>query len=102
MHHQSDERTIASRGRNVAYVVRADGAVLVDLNDPHPVPLALNDSATAVWESIDGSSSSDEIVRLVAERYDVADEVIRDDVLAVLKRFADAGYLEFDGDGSVG
>jgi len=59
--------------------------------------LALNESAAALWELCDGSTTIDEMVVAICEVSSVPADRARDDVERTLVEFQRAGLLAFDG-----
>jgi len=60
------------------------------------LPLVLNDTALALWELCDGSTSVDEMVAAIDLLYDAEAAVIRRDVETVLRKFAVLKLVEWE------
>lgn len=93
-----------------ATVVRHSPAVVtVDLNgeavlyDERSGMLhALNRTANAVWERLDGSASVAEVARALAAEADAAPAIVARDVLRVVRRMSELGLLRTAGKGATG
>ena len=57
----------------------------------------LNHSAIAVLELCDGERSVQEMVEALAQRFDASAENLREDVVELLQRLADRGYVGEEG-----
>lgn len=53
----------------------------------------LNDTASDVWRLVDGTRNLPQIVAELAEAYEVSQDVIADDVRAVIDRFVGSGLI---------
>lgn len=72
---------------------RVDGT-LVLINSTSGLTHHLNETAAAVWEACDGSTSVDDLVERMVSRFDVDAATARHDVAAVLRRFQEVGLIE--------
>jgi len=79
-----------------ARIEQRDGRVVVCDADTK-VMLALNESAAALWELCDGSTTIDEMVTAICEISSIPDDRVRDDVERTLAEFRRAGLLALDG-----
>jgi hypothetical protein len=59
-------------------------------------PLVLNDTALALWELCDGSTSVDEMVAAIDLLYDTETAIIRRDVETMLRQFATLKLVEWE------
>ena len=66
------------------------GAQVMDLNGL----IILNDTAACVWELLAQERTLDELAAAVAERFDVAAEIVRADVQTFVDEIARMGLLE--------
>jgi hypothetical protein len=66
------------------------GAQVMDLNGI----ITLNDTAACVWELLAEERSLDELTAAVAERFDVAAGIARDDVRTFVDEITRLGLLE--------
>jgi hypothetical protein len=87
-------------GHEVAGPMRASGAELkrdagrVLVRDAgRTVVLALNDTAAALWELCDGSTSIDEMVTAICDVSSIPPSRARSDVERTLARFEQAGLI---------
>jgi coenzyme PQQ synthesis protein D (PqqD) len=77
---------------HVVWARQADATVLLD--GERGLYYTLNEVASDVWELVVGSEPLMEILRCLAEEYDVAAEPLQADVEAVLKQLLDTGLIE--------
>jgi hypothetical protein len=70
---------------------RGDHVIVRDAD--HNVMLALNESAAALWELCDGSTTIEEMVSAICEVSSIAASRARDDVERTLAEFERAGLL---------
>ncbi len=75
----------------IAWTTSGNDVVALDLGSPTSHPMTLQGTAAFVWEEIDanGPLSSAALITNVAAAYEVSEEVIRDDILALLDRLLD-------------
>lgn len=69
-----------------------DGEMLV-LDDQNGFIHQLNQTASFVWQQCDGKSSMMEIVRRLADEFDVEDDVATRDVADIIKKLRDLKLL---------
>jgi PqqD family protein of HPr-rel-A system len=62
----------------------------------------LNSSASTVWWSIDGVVSADALAADLARRFDASPQLMRDDVVGLLKLFEAQGLIVATGSGAPG
>jgi hypothetical protein len=86
-----DPRVVPRRSPHVHTAVLDDDAVLYD--DRTHATLRLNVSGRAIWERIDGSTSVEEIVRLLAQAHQVSSADIAPDVHLVVQRLVTDGAV---------
>lgn len=55
--------------------------------------LSLEGTASVIWQLVDGNTSVQEAVDLLADVFDAPKEVVRNDVTALLDRLAASGFL---------
>jgi len=75
------------RNPNLALVRRPDGAMLVDVAGT--ARLRLNETAAAVWELCDGTTTVREIVEAMNQLWAASPSVVVSEVLAVVETFID-------------
>ncbi|KJL26320.1 PqqD family protein [Microbacterium azadirachtae] len=70
----------------VAWTTSGNEVVALELESPTSHPMTLQGTAAYVWEEIDanGPLSSAELITNVAAAYEVSEDAIRDDILALL------------------
>lgn len=76
-----------SRGAHVLTQRALDTLVLLDARDGRYY--ALDEVGQRVWELCDGNRRVADVVRLLAEEYEVAREELEEDVLTLLDELAD-------------
>lgn len=81
------------RRADVAWVEFEAGVVVVRLHDLAACPIILGASAAAIWEALDETEASADLVALIAERYDVEPDVVRDDVILWLEEAEQLGIV---------
>ena len=59
----------------------------------------LNESASLVWQLIDGKRPVTEIVELLSKAYDVAPDAMREDVAGAIRELMDHGAVRWRQDG---
>jgi hypothetical protein len=59
--------------------------------------LALNDTASALWELCDGSHTVDEMVAAIVELFHADADGVRHDVDRTIGRLHEAGAVDYDG-----
>lgn len=81
-------------GPPAAHVVESEVDGRISLFDPQTQEVSmLNDTASDVWRLADGTSTLDEVVKLVAQAYDVEPDAIGDEVKATVETFYGKGLL---------
>lgn len=94
MRAQISGTSVVVRRSDVAIVHRNEGVIIVDLASASPRPLALNSTAADVWSSISSSSIvADHVIEKLAGEHGVSSSSIRADVLDVIGRFVEIGYV---------
>ena len=88
---RSTERMCYTQRQDVR-IQQVDGETLV-LDDQNGVIHQLNQTASFVWLQCDGKSSTTEIVRRLAEEFDVEDDVAARDVSDIIKKLRDLKLL---------
>jgi pyrroloquinoline quinone biosynthesis protein D len=78
-------------GKGVKLRLEADGGAMLLVPEG---ALALNPSAAAALELVDGQRSVDEIVAAIVQRFDVTLEVAHADVHELLERLEVRGFLQ--------
>lgn len=56
-------------------------------------PYILNETATEVWQRLDGETTLEEIVRDLAAAYECPTEVVLEDVMRLLRDLSDRGFV---------
>ena len=89
-------RVPTRKGRVVAREIAGE-TLLVPIRDEvadmHRI-ISLNAVATHIWNTLDGSTAVDEIVKSVCAEFDVQRSRARKDVVAFLEELADADLIE--------
>jgi len=84
--------TVFSRSPDVNSTVLDREAVLLNLENG--VYYSLNPVGTAIWESLNGDRSLEEVLSALRERFDVPNDVARDDLEALVARLRQEGLIE--------
>lgn len=96
-----DTQRIVRRTTNVVTRQLAGEIVLVPITqtsaDFQQVHL-LNNTAAAVWEALEEPRTLDELVSLLAERYDTSEQTIADDVEELLTGLHTRGLVAWSSD----
>ena len=72
-------------------IIVAEGKENIDFSNI----ISLNETATYLWEKIEGKLFSiDELVTLLTEQYDVDEKTARDDSKTLIQQWLDAGIVE--------
>lgn len=72
-------------------IIVAEGKENIDFSNI----ISLNETATYLWEKIEGKQFSiDELVTLLTEQYDVDEKTARDDSKTLIQQWLDAGIVE--------
>jgi hypothetical protein len=87
-----DGRFVARKGDEVVSVELDGEAVLFHEQDE--TLHVLSQSATIIWNLLDGHSSLDKIAELIAEAFRVEFEVMRRDVIGAVRNLGARGLLE--------
>lgn len=77
------ERTAARVIEGAAYVVSVDKQMMIELNEV----------GTVVWEVMSRPSSLDELIEVVAERFEIEPAVAREDVGRFLQTLVERGVV---------
>jgi hypothetical protein len=85
------DETVVVRGEHVESSVLEGEAVLLHLDTG--VYYTLNRVGTVVWELVSGPRSLVEIVRALCDRFDVSEEVAREDLRALLADLREEGLV---------
>jgi hypothetical protein len=80
--------------RDVAVVETARSVVALALDSERPAPLALEGSASTIWQSIDGERDSGEIAVAVAVVYDTDVSVVLGELTEFLPELEKVGLIE--------
>ena len=78
-------------GKGVKLRHNSDGSALLLVPE---AALALNDSAAAALELVDGERTLEEIVDMVVERFEVSPDRARADLNGLFERLAERGFLQ--------
>jgi hypothetical protein len=89
-----DLNTVPRRTEKVA--VRRDGSLVDVLVDDSGDAFRLNDTAYALWELCDGSTTVGEMVDAASELFAAPPEQLRHDVTVALQHLTDAHLIEVD------
>jgi hypothetical protein len=93
--------TLWRRATSTAYVESPPGAgervVVLDLDHLDLPPYVFEGSAAQVWLCLDGTRTGAEIVTELADAYEVAAEVVAEDVRQFVDRLWDLGLVVADG-----
>jgi hypothetical protein len=89
-----DLNTVPRRTEKV--VVHRDGSLVDVLVDDSGDAFRLNDTAYALWELCDGSTTVGEMVDAASELFAAPPEQLRHDVTGALQRLTDAHLIEVD------
>ncbi|MCE4027336.1 MULTISPECIES: PqqD family protein [unclassified Microbacterium] len=75
----------------VAWTISGNDVVALDLESSTAHPMTLQETAAYIWEEIAVNSpiSTNSLVTNVADAYEVGEEIVRDDVLALLDELRD-------------
>lgn len=84
-------RTVFTRGADVTSTVLDDEAVLLNL--ANGVYYSLNPVGTAIWEQLTGSQSLAEILGIVHRQFEVTEEIVRQDLVALVSRLREEGLI---------
>jgi hypothetical protein len=67
---------------------------VVIIGDQGTELITLNSTAAYIWERCDGTMNANDIAKMMQEQFTASLEEIYDDVIAVLKRLGDKGFLK--------
>jgi hypothetical protein len=67
---------------------------MLDLGESQAVPLILEGVAALIWQQIDGSRSSAQIIRELAPRFDASSDIVATDITAFLEQLSGLGLIE--------
>lgn len=56
--------------------------------------IKLNETGKYIWESLEQDKTEDELVKGLAEKYNIPDDLARNDVQAFLAQMKEEGFLE--------
>jgi hypothetical protein len=87
-----DLNTVPRRSEKV--VVHRDGALVDVLVDDSGDAFRLNDTAYALWELCDGTTTVGEMVEAASELFAAPPDVLRHDVTAALQLLTDAHLIQ--------
>lgn len=79
--------------QNVARVDSENRAVLLNLDRPDQPPVILDGVARLIFDAVDGTRDTDEVIAVLQEQFPHAHR-IDEDVRACLESFADVGIIE--------
>lgn len=82
------------RSTSVAWVQSQDRVVVLSLIHPGSSPLALQGSAGAIWNAINGESTVEEIVAAVAYEFDLRASEITVSIVEFLEQLAGLGFID--------
>jgi len=88
-----DERDELVGPHSVGVLEQAVDDDLIVFNPASDAYFTLNRSAREVWELADGTRSASEITAVLAERYDVDVDRIRDDITEIISGFRETGLI---------
>lgn len=89
-----DLKTVPRRSERV--VVHRDGSLVDVLVDDNGDAFRLNDTAYALWELCDGSTTVGEMVTAASQLFSAPSELLQNDVTQALHRLADAHLILLD------
>jgi hypothetical protein len=88
--------TVWRRATSTAYVESPERVVVLDLDHLDRSPVVFEGSAAQVWACVDGDRTEAEIVRDLAEAFEVPVEVVATDVRQFVDRLRDLGLVVAD------
>jgi hypothetical protein len=71
-----------------------DNVVILSHYSTEPALITLNSTAAYIWELCDGTMNARDIAMMMQEQFTASYEEIYDDVVTVLNRLADKGFLK--------
>jgi pyrroloquinoline quinone biosynthesis protein D len=79
---------------DVAFVNTGRSLVVLALSTAMPVPLSLEGTAAAIWNTIDGQRDTRDIATAVADAYDANPRVVLTEVTDFLRQLEEVNLIE--------
>lgn len=70
-----------------------DGELLI-LNRQQEKIHQLNPVASFIWENLDGCATKEQLLKAITEKYDVEQDVAKNDLESLLNEFSDLNLIE--------